>query len=87
LVLGSKKQTEKARTVTGQLKREMFDGLVDSLKKQIKTQVENKNRKLEESATHGASPPLSLTNEIIGIDQSIEELKGKLRDLMELQDD
>jgi len=66
------------KKMTDELRAEIVDGRVRSLKNQLKQHQQNVNQLEEQSAIYGASTPLGITNQIIRQKRKVAEIEAEL---------
>ena len=66
------------RQITNELRQEMYQSRIDSLKRQLLKQYKNKNTFEEQSAEYGGSPPVYLTNQINKTVENIGQIEQEL---------
>lgn len=72
------------KEITDELEQDILKSHIKSLQKQIRQQHANRDGLQEESARHGDSPPLYLTNQIIGVTNEIDRLENEIKYFKEL---
>jgi len=82
---GADQRKPQVRSITQELRSEMFDGLVESLKCRLKDTMLERNKLLEDSARHGGDVPFYITRRLLEVNEIIDELKKEIDNLMELQ--
>lgn len=87
LVQGANQDKPEIRSITAELREEMFDGLLESLKARIKIKTTERLKLLEDSARQGDSVEFRITQRLIVVNEEIEKLKCELESLRGLQDD
>lgn len=85
ILVNSDQRKQRVKTITQELRSEMFDGLMESLKERLKINIRHKNKLLEDSATYGADTPFHVTEGIIRVNAEIDKIRCEIEALQEVE--